>query len=273
VSSKESGYGQATPNDSQGEMAAISFIIRQRMALMSTMKPVQVQAVKGGGVDGAGTVDVLPLTQQIDGNGFGTPHGTVYGIPWSRTQGGKNAVICDPQKGDIGFVVAADRDMSALKSQAPGAATTTGYLPATRRQFNLADGIYIGGFLNVAPDQYLHFRDDGIDLIDRFGNSIKTRTEGLTFTDKTGNVIATSASGITLTPKAGLPVKINGPLIVHGDLQLSGALLAETGSEYTNPIRTSGDVVAGTISLKNHTHTQPPDSHGDTEQPTNAPTA
>ena len=63
MSSKESGYGQATPNDSQGEMAAISFIIRQRMALMSTMKPVQVQAVKGGGVDGAGSVDVVMVSE------------------------------------------------------------------------------------------------------------------------------------------------------------------------------------------------------------------
>lgn len=160
-----SGYALQTPNDSQDEMSTISFIARRLIWRMSTMKLVQVQAVHGGGVAPAGTVDVLPLVQQIDGNGYGTPHGTVYGLPWSRLQGGKNAIICDPQVGDVGYVVAADRDISSTKAQAPGSTTTTGYVPGTRRQFHISDGIYAGGCLNVAPEQYVQFSDDGINIV------------------------------------------------------------------------------------------------------------
>jgi len=64
-----------------------------------------------------------------------------------------------------------------------------------------------------------------------------------------------------LNPTTGaLRIKAPGGLTIIGDI-------SHTGSQ-----RSTGDVVAGTISLKNHVHTQGNDSHGDTEVPTNAPT-
>ena len=102
------GYGHQQPSDAAHPLNARDFHIRQIIARMNTMKLVQVTAVHGGGLAAAGTVDVLPLVSQIDGNGNVTPHGIVSGIPWSRVQGGLNAIICDPQKDDIGYVVASD---------------------------------------------------------------------------------------------------------------------------------------------------------------------
>ena len=87
------GYGQMSPYDTSSEFAVTSFIVRQMIAKLDTMKLVQVVAVHGGGVNPGGTVDVYPLVCQVDGNFNGKPHGTVYGLPWSRLQGGKNAVI------------------------------------------------------------------------------------------------------------------------------------------------------------------------------------
>jgi Phage protein Gp138 N-terminal domain len=56
-------------------------------------------------------------------------------------------------------------------------------------------------------------------------------------------------------------------------------VVAPTGIKLTTPyLHCTGAVVAGfgtgdQVGLQTHTHTQPNDSHGDTEEPTNAPTA
>ena len=267
-------YGQETPSDHGSDFEVITFICRQMMAQMHTMKLVKVTAVHGGAgaVAKAGTVDVLPLVNQVDGNGNKQEHGTVNGIPWSRTQGGQNAVICDPQVDDIGYVVAADRDISNVK------ATAKQSNPGTFRKFDIADGVYAGGCLNVAPNQYLVFTADGIRLVAKSGNSVAMAAAGITLTDVTGNVVSTTSGGIALTPKAGQPVTINGNAVVTGSLLLGGNIESQTGGVYAGDIKTVGNMIAGQgtgdqVGLKTHTHTQPNDSHGDTEAPTSAPTA
>lgn len=246
-SSNDFGYGQQDPNDSTSDFNMTSFLVRQMISRLDTMKVVKVMAVTPGQGDGdvkkAGTVDVQPLVSQIDGNGNATPHGTVYGIPWTRDQGGKNAIVIDPEVGDIGYVVVSDRDISSVKeSQQVGPAPT-------RRQYNLSDGVYIGGGLNVAPEQYLQFTEDGIRLV-----------------DKTGNSIVMKSDGITLKPAAGKSVTVDGPLIVNqlltakNGMQLSGDIAGIGGGTYSGNLHTSGtvtgdsDVVAGGKSLKAHTH-------------------
>lgn len=208
----ELGVGQQEPNDSSDDFNKISFLVRQQVALLDTMKLVKVMKVTAGEGDGdvkkAGTVDVLPLVNQIDGAGNATPHGTVYGIPWSRVQGGKNAVVIDPVVGDIGYVVAADRDISSVK--ASGKQST----PGSRRKFNIADGVYAGAALNVAPEQYLVFTEDGVRLVDKNGNSIAMGTEGITLTDSNGNVLSMTAGGFDVTTVGFF--KINGvDMVVH----------------------------------------------------------
>lgn len=184
-----SGYGHFLPVDSQDAMAVTAAIVRSMLAQLDTMKLVQVQAVHGGGVAESGTVDVLPLVQQIDGNGYGTPHNTVYGLPWSRVQGGTNAIICDPAIGDVGYVVVSDRDISSVKAQGAGLSTTKGYVPNIRRTFDIADGVYAGGCICVTPDQYLIFTATGIRIVDKNGNSVAMGPTGMTLADLNGNQI------------------------------------------------------------------------------------
>lgn len=249
------GYGQQTPNDSASDFNGISFLIRQIIGRLDTMKLVEVKAVNSDGeIAAAGTVDVLPLVNQIDGAGNATSHGIVHGLPWTRLQGGTCAVICDPVVGDIGYVIASDRDISNVK------ASKQRSNPGSFRKFNIADGIYIGGALNVAPEQYLVFTATGIRLV-----------------DKSGNVISMSADGIALTPATGKPITLMGDAIVRGNLLLQGILQGQTGGVYAGNIQTSASFIAGTdvsvggVTLKTHIHPQAPDSHGDTEQPTGAP--
>lgn len=200
------GYGHEIPNDSSDLPNAIQFVCQQLIARISTTKLVQVKAVTGGGLAAGGTVDVLPLVSQIDGNGYGTPHGVVPGLPWSRVQGGKNAIICDPQVGDLGYVVASDRDISKVK--ASGAAA----LPGSRRRFDIADGIYAGGCLNVAPNQYLIFTTDGIRLVDLNGNSISMGPTGMTYADVNGNQFIMAAGFVNIVTPVfqvnGVPITV-----------------------------------------------------------------
>ena len=85
---------------------------------------------------------------------------------------------------------------------------------------------------------------------------------------------------LRMTPDGGVTqIKIvPGYTQILGNLQISGAIQSITGSTYAGNLQTTGNVIAGfgsgdQVGLQTHKHTQPNDSHGDTEQPTNSPTA
>ena len=148
---------QATGGDNTNLQA---FLIWQILRSISGAKLVKVMAVtNNGGVSPVGFVDVQPLVNQLDGWNNATPHGTVYHLPYFRLQGGTNAVIIDPQVGDIGVAVVEDRDISSVK------ATTAQANPGSKRIFDIADGLYMGGFLNGAPTQYIQSSSTGIALV------------------------------------------------------------------------------------------------------------
>ena len=280
------GYGQMGPADQAHDFNRITFLVRQLVARMDTMKLVQVVKVTGSSNTpgaGTGTVDVLPLVNQVDGIGNAVKHQTIFGLPWSRLQGGANAVICDPVAGDVGYVIASDRDIGLIQSQTPGSITQAN--PGTFRRFDIADGIYVGGCLNITPTQYLIFRTDGIRIVDKNGNSVIMSSGGLELKDQAGNDIKTTSTGITITDKNGSVIKsvsggfeIDGNLKVVGTLEATGVETGDAGLNVTGNITATGSITAGQggadqVGLQTHTHTQGVDSHGDVEQPTASPTA
>jgi hypothetical protein len=83
----------------------------------------------------------------------------MYGLPYLRVQGGANAIIIDPQPGDIGIAVFASRDITNVKS------TKAQANPGSFRTHDFSDGMYIGGLLNGVPTQYIKFSDTGIEIV------------------------------------------------------------------------------------------------------------
>ena len=160
--------GQLGAPDANNLTGLVEFIVRQALGLVHTGIPVKVVKVHGGGVGPAPTVDVLPLVNMVDGLGKrSTKHTTVYGLPVARNQGGKSAVINDPQVGDIGWVSVANRDISKVKKTAAQAD------PDSFRRFSLSDGMYHGAIINPAnPNQYIQFKTNGIVIHDANGNEI-----------------------------------------------------------------------------------------------------
>jgi len=164
--------GPQRPESDGGPYNAQAFLIQQLMGRMATTTLVRVVAVSNaGGIAPVGTVDVHPLVNQIDGYGLATPHGIIHGLPYFRLQGGANAIILDPEVGDIGIAVFCSRDISNVKAGKNEAN------PGSLRRFDWADGLYIGGVLNGAPTQYVAFTGDDITLVARGSVTITAPTK------------------------------------------------------------------------------------------------
>lgn len=224
-------FGIADPTETQGDFNALTFLIRQILSQVSTATLVVVKAcTNSGGLSPVGLVDVHPLVNQLAGNGSPTPHGTIYQVPYMRLQGGTNAVILDPQVGDIGICLFADHDISSVvvnKAQAN---------PGSFRRFDMADGLYIGGVLNGVPAQYVQFSASGVAIV--------------------------SPTQITMTAPV---VDINGTTNINGAVNQSGGTLS-AATEITAPqVTASTDVSVAGLSVVNHTHPYSPGTGATTE--------
>lgn len=210
--------GLQSPVAAVNDFAALQFIIQQALGKVQTCLPVTVLSVSNNGdLSPVGRVSVRPLVAMTSGDGTRVPRGTIFDVPYVRVQGGLNAVVLDPQAGDVGFCVFCSRDISAVKAAPPAATHPVDKdQPApSMRQFDLADGLYLGGVLNRAPTQVVQFSADGIRLL--------------------------SPSKVT----------IEAPTIeLKGNVAQSGGNITATGT-YTG----DGNVTGAGISLNSHKHT------------------
>lgn len=187
----EFGYlGAAGPTDNGSDYNANTFLVWSILARVRTMQPCQVTAVTGGGVGAVGFVTLQPLVNQLDGYGNATPHGQIYNVPYFRLQGGANAVILDPQVGDIGIAGFCDRDISSVKAN-KGQAN-----PGSKRQFSMADAVYMGGTLNGTPGQYLQFSSTGV--------AIKANASFSASATGTASISATASATVSSSGQASL---------------------------------------------------------------------
>ena len=289
--------GQQGATSAGSDFNAHAFLVQQILGRVNTATLVQIQAVSNnGGVSPVGTVDVMPLVNQIDGAGNQTPHGTIFGLPYFRLQGGTNAVILDPQVGDIGIAVFADHDVSSVKANKAQAN------PGSRRRFDMADGLYIGGVLNGTPVQYVQFNTNGISVVTpnnvviqaqgnitaTAGGNLQATVSGTTTVNSTGNATVTTSGNLSATANGSASITgttgmtLNGPagIVLNGNTTINGTLGTASGAHGSGNATINGTMTAtgevsamgGAHTVSQHTHTQPSDSHGDSEQPTNTPT-
>jgi hypothetical protein len=149
-------YGQTDPTTGSGDWNSLRFQIQQQIMNLNTNIPVKVLRVYGNGVSPVGFVDVRVLVSQVTGNDMTVDNLEIPNVPYMRLQGGTNAVIIDPEAGDIGMGSFCSRDISAVKNARQEAP------PGSRRAYNFSDCMYTGGFLNKAPTQYIQFTSGGI---------------------------------------------------------------------------------------------------------------
>lgn len=219
-------------NHSLGGAAEFNALITNLMSKMQTITLVKVVALSGGGIAPVGTVDVMPMVQMLDGADNVYSAGQIYSVPYFRLQGGANAIICDPVVGDMGLCAFASRDISIVKRNKAESA------PGSRRQYDWNDGLYIGGFLNGVPQQYISFSNGGI--------------------------VIHSPTSITLEAPA-INLQASSVNTKTGSFAVSASKTAQfTGGA---GISSDGDVQAGSVSLKNHTHNGVVTGGGNTGKP------
>lgn len=154
-----SAAGWQQIQDLSTEYGALRFVILSMLMKMQTFTVVRVISVSNNGeVAVAGTVDVRPLVQTAQADGTSIPHEIIYGVPYSRVQGGTNAIIMDPQVGDVGVVAFASRDLSGVKSDP---SSPHGAAPSSARAYDWSDAIYLGAVMWGVPENYVRFPDDG----------------------------------------------------------------------------------------------------------------
>jgi len=217
-------FGQQQASSGNNDFNSLMFVINQVMSQMNTATLVKVVAVHTTGRTAAvGTVDVLPLVSQTDGYGDPIPHTTIFGLPFLRLQGGSSAVICDPVVGDLGFCIFASHDLTSVKESG------TPQAPESQRRFDMADGMFIGGWnLNVAPVHYI--------VIDAAGITIEAGSTPASL----------HASGLT----------INAPVTINGDITHTGKLHSTGDATFDKKVTAAQDVIGGPLatSLANHKH-------------------
>jgi hypothetical protein len=151
----EKSYGQNNPYSPGSGFNSMAFAQQMAQDAQMTCTIVKVLKVKPGAVGPIGRVTVQPMVQMVDGEQRTKDHTKVFNLPYVRMVGGKNAVIIDPEEGDIGIVVTCDRDISGVKQSKKVSP------PGSSRSMNISDGIFIGCVLSDKPERYVRFTSDG----------------------------------------------------------------------------------------------------------------
>lgn len=217
--------GQQGFSSSASSYNAADFQIMQSLLRLNTAEPVLVVAVDTA----ARTVDVLPLVRIVAGGGETLDQSRLYQLPYLRIQGGANAVIIDPQPGDVGLAVYAMRDVEAFKA-APGQAVN----PGSARVYDKGDGFYLGGFLNKSPERFVRITDAGVEI------------EG---------VASIQAHGQAVTITADTKITLDAPVVeVTGTITQTGSRGTGRSSFTGGFTNTGGTVESNGITLETHTH-------------------
>ena len=227
---------------------------------INTADVVQVKAVHAGGPGAdTGYVDVLPLVRYRDAWNNTIETVTTFRLPYSRIQGGIAAVVIDPVPGDIGLAVYTKTDSSLVE---PGQKDTV--QPGSFRSFSRADGFYIGGFLNRAPEIWLELNQDK-EAVLHAPKKVTIETDDCVINAKKSTTINTEAFTVNASKKAG----IYAPAWDFGDVTGSGTATANMRLNINQTGRhvSSGDQIAGGISQMHHVHKGVQTGGGTTGEP------
>lgn len=188
-----------TPTSAQTSDAEnLSYVFKKLLSGAFFIELVQVTAIRGSAPNLV--VDVIPLVTRTDPSGATIQNSEIFNVPVFRLQRGMSAVIMNPVVGDIGMIAVCDRDNSIARANRKQS------VPGSKRTHSKSDALYLGGFLNQAPTQYVEFADDKINIVAPNGVNITTpdmyvsgniRAGG----DITDNVGTQSASLKTLRDK------------------------------------------------------------------------
>lgn len=162
----------------------------------------------------------------------------LYNIPVKQERWGQFQIQACPQPGDTGYLEIFTHDISSWLKNGELS------IPNSDRHFLKESSVFVP-FVPNAKNKVDDYVSDGTQLI------IKSNSATIKITDSDGDEpvvdIETTAKTVHVNAEDG--VSVAGNVDITGDLTVSGTITAAGDIKSTD-----GDVIAGTVSLKNHTH-------------------
>ncbi len=146
-----------TPTSAQtSEAESLSYVFKELLSGAFFIELVEVMNIQGEAPDLV--VDVIPLVTRTDPSGATIQNSEIFNVPVFRLQRGGSAIIMNPVIGDIGMIAICDRDNSIAR------ANRRQSVPGSKRTHSKSDALYLGGFLNNHPSQFIEFADGSINI-------------------------------------------------------------------------------------------------------------
>lgn len=193
-----------TPTSAQvNDPESLIFTFERLLSGAFFIELVKVQAVRGAAPNLV--VDAIPLVTRTDQSGAMIQNSTIFNIPVFRLQRGGSAIIMNPVVGDIGMIAICDRDTTLVRANRKES------VPGSGRKHSKSDALYLGGFLNDQPTQFIEFADGAINIT-------------------TPNPVNITCSSATVTAHDG--VKMTTPTLhVTGDITAGGDITDNNGTQ------------------------------------------
>ncbi len=232
--------------DYQDFFSAIKFLTRRNQVEHESMLPAAIASYDRT----KNLASVTPLIQWKNTDGTSQNRPTVANIPVLSNGGGGFHLSFPLAQGDLGWILASDRDLSgflkSLKSSSP----------TVYRMHSFSDSMFI-------PDVFRQYVIDGADSNSMVLQTTDAKTR--IAIDKGGNINITAPSSVNVkTPKANFSddVNIGGNLIVTKNTTVNGGFNAN-GSGSSTVSLPSNTTVNG-INIANHGHQQQNNGSGRT---------
>lgn len=146
-----------TPTSAQvNDPESLKFTFERLLSGAFFIELVKVQAVRGTAPNLV--VDAIPLVTRTDQSGAMIQNSIIFNIPVFRLQRGGSAIIMNPVVGDIGMIAICDRDTTLVRANRKES------VPGSGRKHSKSDALYLGGFLNSQPTEYVEFTGSGINI-------------------------------------------------------------------------------------------------------------
>lgn len=148
---------QFTPTRAQiNDAEAMAYAFDMLMSERYFIEIVNVVDVRGDAPNLV--IDAMPLVMRTDRTGAQIQNSILYDIPVFRLQRGSSAIIMNPVVGDIGMIAICDRDTTLVRANRKES------VPGSGRKHSKSDALYLGGFLNSQPTEYVEFTGSGINI-------------------------------------------------------------------------------------------------------------
>jgi len=184
-----------TPTSAQtSDAESLQYIFKKLLSGAFFIELVTVLEMRG--VAPNLVVDVMPLVTRTDPSGAIIDNSPIYNIPVFRLQRGSSAIIMNPVPGDIGMIAICDRDNSLARENRKQS------VPATKRSHSKSDALYLGGFLNSEPSQYIEFADNKLNIVAPFGINVTTPEMYVSGNIKAGGNITDNSNSQSASLKA-----------------------------------------------------------------------